>query len=681
MPWPGFQGPFEGDQVDPRPIEEWEREMVPEPAEPEPPVQPVTGQEGLTGLVADDMPWPPPEWQQEPEAVPFLRDDAEPAAEPEVEPDPRLPGEMPSLQVDPLEHPAPPPEMLREDEFDQEMRRQLGLSPEEHVADRARREHDRQRLAYDQTMELVEASRQAQEEAMRDWQDASRQAQQRMQQIDRNVQELSQQRIDPEQWWGDRSTPQRMAGYATAIIGGLMAPHRGGVNSGLDFIQQQIDRDIQAQAANLDHQRAALGQQQGIVAEMYRLSGDEFQAQEAARIASMEMAAMQMEAELQAFDSRGTAAAAGVQAIGEMRASAAEARQAMEDREREQILEFNKERRAEESHQMQLQRFQREMMQPVGGVGVPEAPVGETVVDPNTGEELPIGHERVVANPRTGDFYVARNEDKAKEVGERLSGYAAARDAAQELREFAQTADTTATAGGGTRFTGQSQQDFEAIRHRLARNLARAHRGMAAGRGDIEAQLKWIPTHDTWFDRADAEVTIRREIAAMDREINMAMRDAGIDPAQIDHEAGEPVPGREEGIQENLEPTEHRILRDNIRGTPISELGVETLAPLASPPVGKDPEATRAAMDANIGAMSEKLEEALGERDEAQATEDHGRAREAEERVQAIRELLEQAHGARQRAHRDVRRREIPEEIREGQRRMHAPDWAMPGGR
>ena len=617
---------------------------------------------------ADDLEWPPRAWLEE--DVPHL-DVTEPddlRAPPHLdvtEPDDlreevaRPPiGEEPGIGTPELEPPPPTlePAEVERDPFDVEIARQFEMSPAEHGVDVARREHERGQQAAERQREIIEATRRAQQEHAEDYQRAQREAAQRYERLNQRAQELAQQDIDPERWWSDRSTGQSIAHVASAAIGGLLAPHYGGQNPALEQINRAIERDIQAQAMNLDHERAMLGQQEGIVAQMYAAAGDRYQAAEMARATSLDLAAQQIEAEAQAFDPRGTAAARARQQADQMRAQAAEARREIQQQEFDNRMTLVEQDRSERDFQLRRMQAEHAMRpEPMGGPAMPE---GRVVTDPHTGEELEFGHPRVVVNPRTGEPMVARSEDEGGRLQERLGRYARVRDAASQLRELARTSSAKATEGGRSRFTDQETQDIERARHHLATELAGFHREGAAGRGDIEAMLERIPEPDVWFGRADAEPTIAREITAMDRAIRGDLRQAGIDADRFDPDAGEPPAGFEEGIQEEMTPRQQREIREAITGADVSQ-------PIGSAPLSITQPPSTGSTDDHIEQMAENV--ATLERELARATRERRRAVEAGEEAKAdqIHQNMATLYRARTSARNSLRRLEGRQQARE----------------
>lgn len=145
-------------------------------------------------------------------------------------------------------------------------------------------------------------------------------SQQATQQLMTDATALGNAKVDPDRWWGSRSTGQKIGAYVAAIAGGLNSPNTGGRNMGLDQINKEIDNDIDAQKATLSNRHAALGLRQSAIGQMVAQSGDLYRAQETFRVAAHEQVIRQLQAEQAQYDPRGTTAQHIGQAIVQQRA-------------------------------------------------------------------------------------------------------------------------------------------------------------------------------------------------------------------------------------------------------------------------------------------------------------------------------------------------------------------------
>ncbi len=184
--------------------------------------------------------------------------------------------------------------------------RQADLAPEDLAVDAALRDQERQTFLQDRTIEEFDRNQQQAIANHADWQKANAEAQRESAELRANAKALSERGVDRGNWWASRDTGQRIAAFATAIISGLLEPQ--GKNSAIDLIRSEIDKDVDEQIANLDHQRAVLGQRQGMVSELFAQNGDAYRAAETVRLAAYAGVDAKLAAEAGRFDPRGTTA-------------------------------------------------------------------------------------------------------------------------------------------------------------------------------------------------------------------------------------------------------------------------------------------------------------------------------------------------------------------------------------
>ena len=100
--------------------------------------------------------------------------------------------------------------------------------------------------------------------------------------------QVAQEKIDPDQWWSNRTDAQRTGFALATALSGFAAAYRGGQNPVLGMIDRAITRDIDAQKANLANKRASLADTRGALADVYRKIGDMRQAEQQTRILMLE---------------------------------------------------------------------------------------------------------------------------------------------------------------------------------------------------------------------------------------------------------------------------------------------------------------------------------------------------------------------------------------------------------
>lgn len=114
--------------------------------------------------------------------------------------------------------------------------------------------------------------------------------------------------IDINRGWANASTGTKIAGIFSAIAGGLVAHKYGGRNSGLEMIDNLINRDIDAQKFNKSQRVASLTAQGGAARDLMALAEDDYVSDTRMRLSAYDRVAAQIQADAQNFDPRGTQA-------------------------------------------------------------------------------------------------------------------------------------------------------------------------------------------------------------------------------------------------------------------------------------------------------------------------------------------------------------------------------------
>jgi hypothetical protein len=70
--------------------------------------------------------------------------------------------------------------------------------------------------------------------------------------FDQSVRHLSQMKLDPNRGWTNKSAGQKVAGFISIFLGGMLQGMRGGPNVGLEMINREIDREVDAQKFDFD---------------------------------------------------------------------------------------------------------------------------------------------------------------------------------------------------------------------------------------------------------------------------------------------------------------------------------------------------------------------------------------------------------------------------------------------
>lgn len=212
------------------------------------------------------------------------------------------------------------------------------LSPEEQLEKRA--QVDGAKEDFKQAA-LIDAGTKAKQQALANaqaYEQSMRDAQQRMSRVNARAQQLASEKIDPLK---DIGAAKAISGVLMGFLGGFVA-NKTGRNTGLEQIDQWIDRSVQTQTQNLQHQKDMLGREENAISEEMAQGKDLREAQETVRLATYDSLIAKAEADYQNFDPRGTAALKRLDAINQikaMRASAVDKAMAEEQKRRQQDFE------------------------------------------------------------------------------------------------------------------------------------------------------------------------------------------------------------------------------------------------------------------------------------------------------------------------------------------------------
>lgn len=225
---------------------------------------------------------------------------------------------MPRAPSDPLANPD-----ATSTPFDS-LNQSLGVTPlgptgtaEEEATKRAASETDEQYAArvamfeakrqHDTAAAALEASRkdsETQAKLYHDQQQAMIAARQTRDKIDADAAVLANTKIDPD----NRSTFSVIRGVLAAFIGGLAAPSMGGRNVGLEAVQREIDRGVDAQKADLANKWKAIDTRKaGAAEQMARIHEDYINAS-TQEVAAYDRVKADLMTQAQDYDPRGATA-------------------------------------------------------------------------------------------------------------------------------------------------------------------------------------------------------------------------------------------------------------------------------------------------------------------------------------------------------------------------------------
>ena len=139
------------------------------------------------------------------------------------------------------------------------------------------------------------------------------------------IAEAGDMKVNPDNYYGEGVTPRRIGALIAIALGGLGAAMQGpGVkNTALELINQNIDRDIAAQKANIGIKQNQVGNQNNIYGRVLQQSGDERLADAAARKAMYDAHIADIEAKV-AMSKIPSVKANGAAMIAGLRAQSAE---------------------------------------------------------------------------------------------------------------------------------------------------------------------------------------------------------------------------------------------------------------------------------------------------------------------------------------------------------------------
>lgn len=108
------------------------------------------------------------------------------------------------------------------------------------------------------------------------------------QKLDKATEDYSNMDVDPNRFFHDKSTANKIVGGIGVFLGGLSL--QGGPNQALGMIENAINRDVDAQKSNIAKEGNVLTMKRGMYQDMLSRFGDERQAENATKIAMLQAA-------------------------------------------------------------------------------------------------------------------------------------------------------------------------------------------------------------------------------------------------------------------------------------------------------------------------------------------------------------------------------------------------------
>lgn len=424
-----------------------------------------------------------------------------------------------------------------EDLEDREFERLATLTPEERAVefdkrDAARADEIRRLISEEQ----AEGTRRAVENQQL-FRDAEAQWQTERDEVYRELRRFREEgKVDPDAWMESRSLGQKIAAYASAILGGWLSPLQGGRNSGLELITSAISEHVEAQKANLANWRGSLNEQMGMVADLHSRNMDAYRAGETARLAMLDGFEQRVMMDAARYDPVGTAAQRRVELLTGIQAEKQKASFEMEKELHKRAMDIAKYRLDErEAAAIDRHRRKQEALQgwSIGeGIKDREATmlragfrktkdgwqfdpslVAEQAGPPSARErrieqeigQFELGRQVIVKDPknteREWNLGVARGgEVEAREARDHAIAWITYRQGMGELADLIQQGKSGIYKGwGSSRFENEFNSRAKVIREDLANQLAKLRDPTSVNRpSEVEQALSVIPDFDGW---------------------------------------------------------------------------------------------------------------------------------------------------------------------------------------
>lgn len=282
------------------------------------------------------------------------------------------------------------------------------------------------------------------------------------------VEDYKNQHIDPNRVWAGKGAGQKMSALIGIVLGGMGQGVTGGPNQALEVVQREIDRDI-------DAQKAEIGKKQNLISMLYQKFGNIDAADAAAR--------MYLGASIQSRVEEAAARAATPEALAKAKLFMAQMHQGLLGPAM-QLAQFN--------YQMQ---FTRMMVQQAQSGGLPAQYIRTDVTPPPLESPDMAGiakqqrelQERTIPGPQ-GKLLLARDPQAASKARERLAG---ATGFEETLRQMEALARDGAKLPGGT-----AKATYDRLRKTASTEFARMVMGGQPGENEIKMGEDVLPS--TW---------------------------------------------------------------------------------------------------------------------------------------------------------------------------------------
>lgn len=115
--------------------------------------------------------------------------------------------------------------------------------------------------------------------------------------VDTALNDVRSTKIDPNKYWNDKSTGEKIMTAIALVLGGIGGGMTGrGGNAALDVMNNAISRDVEAQKATIESKKELAGMAQGSYSRALQYTNDKRSAAQLAQTMGLQAARMQMEA-------------------------------------------------------------------------------------------------------------------------------------------------------------------------------------------------------------------------------------------------------------------------------------------------------------------------------------------------------------------------------------------------
>ena len=360
----------------------------------------------------------------------------------------------------------------------------------------------------------------------------------------KETEELKRSGVDPNRLYKTASTPQRIVGALSLFLGGFLEPVTG-KNSALAIIQQQIERDIDAQKVAIDQKRSAIETRRGLYGMMLERHRDAGKAEALANAGYWQAAAAKLEAmaapmpEALRLKAAQASLAMNEKADGWL-AQAAQTKAEAQARERAGRAAAAAAARKEERRQYEWEREQnRKDADTAAGIEDKAAARAEkergrtatgdlSKLTATAGFDPKDAERAIVSADGRAVVGLAPSKEVATELRDQLASYDEAKISLAEMIRFQK--EEGATYGGwgsDSKLGSEARKRMTGMHEQLLSSLAKANQKGVLSDQDMERWRKVLPPPETWSsqDPVPAWEDVARRL---DRGILVKTKRAGL---------------------------------------------------------------------------------------------------------------------------------------------------------